>query len=191
MSSFLNRLFFISLLASIPVVACGSETSGSPIADGGTTADGGPGSGNDGGPKADGATAEAAVEGGACVSSPKIGDPCTPGQVSCDRVDPCCAQETVCDDATKKWKESGIACLLCNGFACGSQSCQGGSVCLERGSGIDGGGTSYECVSMPAACARNWSCDCVSKNAPPGCTLAPANACKEEGVHVTLKCMGA
>jgi hypothetical protein len=108
-------------------------------------------------------------------------------------VDPCCAQTTVCDGATHKWKDSGVACLLCPSFSCGAQTCQGGTVCVARGSGVmmDGGAsTTYECAPMPPACARDWSCGCVTKNLPANCTLSPVKGCDEQGVHVTLSCMG-
>jgi len=131
---------------------------------------------------------DAAGDGGGCVTSPKIGDACTAGQTSCDSVDACCAQTVVCDGAA--WKASGIACLLCSGIPCGAQTCAGGSVCVARGSGIDGGGTSHECVAMPPACSRNWTCGCVTKNLPPNCTLAPTNGCVDQAHQVTLTCMG-
>lgn len=179
----------VATVVTFLAFACGSESSGG-------ASDGGPPS--DAASRTDAADAssdgtsssETSSDAAACVSEPKIGDACSPGQVSCDRVDPCCAQSIVCDEPTAKWKDSGVACLLCNQFACGTESCAGGSVCLARASGIDGGTTSYACVSMPTACSRNWSCDCVTKNLPPNCTLSPAGGCSEQGVHVTLSCMG-
>lgn len=133
---------------------------------------------------------DATADAGGCVTSPKIGDACTSGQTSCDSVDPCCAQTVVCDAATHTWKASGIACLLCSGIPCGAQTCAGGSVCVARGSGVDGGGTSHECVAMPPACSRTWTCGCVTKNLPPNCILAPVNGCDDQASHVTLTCMG-
>jgi hypothetical protein len=174
------------------LVACGSTDSNpSGGADSGTSPDGGS-SLPDGGSATDGGGAkDAQADGGSCVLTPKIGDPCTAGQVSCDHVDPCCAANTICDSTTSKWKDEGLACFQCEGFKCGTQTCQGGEVCLARGSGIDGGGTSYECVSMPTACERDWSCDCVKQHVPANCTPTPTGACSAQGVHVTLSCMGA
>ena len=127
----------------------------------------------------------------ACVPSPTVGGACVFGQVSCDRVDMCCAQTVTCDEATQKWKDSGVACLQCEGFACGDKNCEGGQVCLERASGVDGGTASHECVAMPAACARQWSCDCVTKNLGSACTVSPVKACTDTRTHVTVSCMGA
>lgn len=137
---------------------------------------------------------DASGDAGACVASPKLGGACTTGQISCDRVDPCCAQTVVCDGATHTWKDSGIACLQCPSFSCGAKTCTGGTVCLARGSGVpvpDGGAsTFYECVPMPASCSRDWTCGCVEKNLPANCTLTPSGGCVEQATHVTLSCMG-
>lgn len=141
-----------------------------------------------------GSPLDAAAEAGACVASPRLGDPCAAGQTSCDHVDRCCGPATVCDDATHTWKDSAMACLLCTGFPCGPQTCTGGSVCVARAAGIptpDGGSnTSYDCVPMPAACARDWTCGCVTKHPPSGCALPPAGGCDDPSLHVTLGCMG-
>ena len=133
---------------------------------------------------------DAAGDAGGCVTSPNVGDACTSGQTSCDSVDPCCAQTVVCDGATHTWKVSGIACLLCSTIPCGAQTCTGGSVCVARGPGMDGGGTSHECVPLPSACSRNWTCGCVTKNLPASCTLSPTGGCDDQAHHVTLTCMG-
>jgi hypothetical protein len=136
---------------------------------------------------------EAGADASACVLLPKIGTPCTPGQKSCDRVDPCCTQTVVCDAMTALWKDSGVACLQCEGFACGSQTCAGGMVCVSAGLGIpppDGGpSVTYTCTAMPAACSRNWSCDCVTKNLPPNCVSL--TDCTDMATHVKLGCKGA
>lgn len=195
----MQRFLVLSLTAScFALIACGAVQSTSSPLDGGSPSDGGPaGEGGDAAPRNDGGAGSdasndgASADGGACVTEPKAGDACTAGQVSCDRVDPCCTQTVVCDPSTGKWKDSGINCFQCESFACGTQTCAGGSVCLTRASGIGGGGNSYECMAMPAACLRNWSCDCITKHVPASCTLPPSNGCTEQGVHVTLSCMGA
>lgn len=156
------------------LVACGGST---------TNADAG----------ADGAAGDAAGDGGgACVPSPTLGGACTPGDQPCDRVDPCCTQTLVCDAAARVWKGSGIACAQCEGFSCGAQTCAGGTVCVAAGVGTmppDGGPTvNYSCVPMPAACARDWTCDCVAKNVPPACVKL--TTCADPKLHPTLSCQG-
>lgn len=134
----------------------------------------------------------AASDGGACVSSPKVGQACASGAKPCDRVDPCCAQTLVCDAMTSVWKNSGVACIQCEGFSCGAQTCMGGTVCVAAGVGIpppDGGPTvNFSCAPMPAACARDWTCDCVSKNLPPSCVSL--TNCTAQGLHPKLDCKG-
>lgn len=189
------RAFFLSIVSllvmGLGLGACGSTTSSGPDPSG---SDGGAGR-TDSGSAADAASDASSSDGGACVTAPNAGEACKPGDVPCDHVDPCCAQTVTCDNATRQWKNAGIACLLCNSFACGPQTCQGGTVCLAHGAGIpmpDGGdGTRYECAPMPAACARDWSCGCVSQHLPAGCTTSPSGGCTELGVHVTVSCMGA
>lgn len=175
------------------VVACGGTTS-SPsdvTADGGTTADGAaPGSdaSTDASTPAvpDAATKDAA---GGCAELPAEGTSCAPGQVSCDRVDLCCASAAQCDPTTSTWKLSGNACLLCPTHGCGDKTCTGTQMCVAHAAGIPGGSTTYECAAYPAACAREWTCACVEKNLPGGCTLA-ANGCNDTELPVKVSCMG-
>lgn len=135
----------------------------------------------------DGTTAD----GGACVPSPQQGAPCIPGQVTCDKVNPCCVTIMTCNSVSKKWEPLGLGCA-CTGNPCGPKTCMGTEMCIERASGVpvpDGGsGTTYECVPYPDACKRNWTCGCVEKNVEPSCTVG---ACKDTSGSVTLTCMGA
>lgn len=134
----------------------------------------------------------ASFDGGACVNATE-GAACSTGQVSCDRVDLCCASALSCDGTTKTWKLQGMACLLCQTHACGGLTCQGNQMCVSRASGVPvegGSGTSYECDPYPSACARQWTCGCVEKNLPVGCTLSP-NGCDDKTLPVKLSCMGA
>lgn len=126
---------------------------------------------------------------GGCISQPAEGTACTPGQVSCDRVDPCCASSASCDPVTKTWKLSGMACLLCQTHGCGDKTCKGNEMCVAHAPGIPSGQPSYSCAAYPTACAREWTCGCVQKNLPSGCTLA-ANGCNDSELPVKLSCMG-
>ncbi len=141
-----------------------------------------------------GSSVDAGVDTGTCVPAPQSGGACTNGQVPCDQVDPCCSQTLVCDSSTQKWRASGISCLLCANFTCGWLTCNGGSVCVQRTSGLpspDGGsGPSYECVPMPTACDRQWTCDCVTKHLPPNCSLGGSSKCKDPAWQVTVSCLG-
>lgn len=121
----------------------------------------------------------------ACVNGATLGGACIAGQISCDKVDACCAGTLVCDPGTQKWKSSGLTCLLCASFSCGPKTCNGGQFCLLR-TATDGG-VSHECAPMPPACARQWTCGCV-KNTPLNCAMT--GSCTESNFHVTLSCPG-
>ena len=151
-------------------LACGGSTT---TLDGGTPTD---------------ASGDTAGDGG-CIRVSQEGTPCVAGQRSCDRVDLCCASAFTCNTVTNTWKLEGLACLQCQSHPCGSKTCQGGEMCVQRQSGIDGGSTTYDCAPYPTACAREWTCGCVQQNLPPNCTLTP-NGCTD-GDLVTLTCMGA
>ena len=124
-----------------------------------------------------------------CIELPAEGSDCTAGQVSCDRVDLCCARAAACDSTTKKWKLSGMECLQCQMHPCGDKNCGGAEMCLARASGVSGGSTSYECAPYPAECAREWTCACVEMHLPGGCALSP-NGCSATELPVKLQCMG-
>lgn len=182
-----------SFLISVPIlVACGGSAT-TPLGDardaGGsdgaasdaTTTDSGGGSTDSGGGDPDAA--------GGCVPLPAPGSPCVPGQVSCDRVDLCCASAAQCDPATRTWKLSGNACLLCPTHGCGDKTCSGTEMCVAHIPGVPGGQVSYECAPYPTACAREWTCACVGKNLPAGCTLT-VNGCNGVDLPVKISCMG-
>lgn len=129
---------------------------------------------------------------GGCVQSPQQGAACVPGQVTCDKVNACCITIMTCNTTSKTWEPLGLGCA-CMGNPCGTKTCAGTEMCIERGSGIpiDGGSqTTYECAPYPDACKRNWTCGCVEKNIPPSCTVNPGG-CKDTSGAVTLTCMGA
>lgn len=179
-----------AVLAAL-IVACGGTTSSpSDMTDASASDGASPGSdAHDAGDGAvvlvDGASTDAAS---GCIELPAEGTACAPGQVSCDRVDLCCASAAQCDPTTSKWKLSGNACLLCESRPCGDKTCTGNQLCLARASGVSGGATSYECTAYPTACAREWTCACVEKNAP-NCTLVPGG-CSDTVFPVKLSCMG-
>ncbi|CAN5227578.1 hypothetical protein BH09MYX1_BH09MYX1_49770 [soil metagenome] len=130
------------------------------------------------------AATEATVDAGACIRVSQEGTTCVSGQRSCDRVDLCCASAFTCDNASKTWKLSGNACLLCQSHPCGNLTCQGNEMCVQH----SGSGAS-SCVPYPTACAREWTCGCVEKSLPSSCTLVP-NGCTDTTLPVTLRCTG-
>jgi hypothetical protein len=135
-------------------------------------------------------TSDAAPDASACVASPKAGTPCVPGQVTCDHVDGCCVPVLGCNSTSKTWEVLAVGCA-CAGHPCGSKTCSGTEMCVERGTGVDGGGgSSFECAPYPDACKSNWTCDCVKGHLPPSCFLAPVGGCKDTPFPVRLTCMG-
>lgn len=170
-----------ALLAAI-LFACGGRTasSGDPGADGGGDAS----ATGDGSAPVDGAVVDGS---GPCVPTPTHGTPCLPGQISCDRVDLCCATAMVCDAMSKTWIPSGIDCLLCPTHSCGDQTCQGTEMCLTHPQSA--GPALYECAPYPSACAREWTCLCVEYNLPAACK-GPAQGCADDKLPVTLVCAG-
>jgi hypothetical protein len=158
------------------VVACGGTVATPVDGDAGTDA-------------AADAVSEAGGDGGSCVPSPVVGSPCKVGDVSCDVVDACCAPSYGCSPQSKTWQPMEAGCM-CAGFKCGDKTCMGSQFCVSRGSGVDGGGTSYECAEYPTACARQWTCDCVKKNIGPSCLQNPPGICNDSAGHPMLSCMG-
>lgn len=180
-----------SVLFVAILVACGGTTTTIATQEAGTS-DAGPTDSAadaatiDGATPTDGAGPDGA---GGCVSLPAEGTACIPGQISCDRVDLCCASAATCDATTKKWKLSAMACLLCPTHGCGDKTCAGTQMCIAHAPGVPGGQPTYECAAYPAACAREWTCGCVEKNLPAGCTLA-VNGCSDADLPVKVACMG-
>ena len=185
------RLGSMTLLLAI-VGACGGRTTSPGDVNDAASDGASPGSdaseASDGGVEpADGPSADAA---GGCVELPAEGTPCVPGQRSCDRVNLCCASEARCDPTTKMWKLVGPACLRCDARACGNRTCAGDQLCVAvHAPGAPGATPSYECMAYPTACAREWTCACVEKNLPAGCTPL-ANGCSDPLALVSLACMG-
>ena len=138
------------------------------------------------------AVSEGGGDAGSCVPSPVTGTACKVGDVSCDKVNACCAPSYACSPQSKTWEALAVGCA-CIGFTCGDKTCAGTQICVVRGSGVlvpDGGkSTFYECAEYPAACARQWTCDCLKKNIGPSCMLSPAGGCDESKGHPTLTCM--
>ncbi len=171
-----------SLVAAI-VFACGGRVT--------TPGDSGDAAGADeAGPEGsvavDGGVTNPTFDGsGPCVKSPIHGTPCIPGQVSCDRVDLCCATAMVCDAASNTWNPTGEDCLLCPTHPCGDQTCQGTEMCITHPQ--SGGPATYECAQYPGACAREWTCLCVEGALPSACK-GPAQGCADDKLPVTLVC---
>jgi hypothetical protein len=182
-SSLTFRVCASSALVSF-LVACGGTTS-APV----VTPDGGGSDAatSDGGSSDSGSTDPDAA--GGCVHQPAADTACVPGQLSCDRVDLCCASAAACDPTTQKWKLTGNACLLCSKHGCGDKTCAGNEMCVSQAPGTPGGQPTYSCAAYPAACAREWTCGCVTKNLPTGCALA-GNGCNDTDFPVKLSCMG-
>lgn len=170
----------LAALALVTLVACGGTQT--------VDAD----SGTDAAPSdaASDGTSDAAPDASGCVPSPKAGTPCVPGQVTCDHVDGCCAPTLGCNPTSKTWELLAVGCA-CQGHTCGTKTCSGTEMCVERQPGIpvDGGGSFFECAPYPDACKSNWTCGCVEKNLPSACTLAPSG-CKDTPFPVRLSCMG-
>lgn len=123
----------------------------------------------------------------ACVATAKEADPCSAGQVSCDRVDLCCASALTCEAGT--WQLTGQQCLLCETHPCGTETCQGDEMCLERSSGVDGGSAQYSCVPYPSECKRQWTCECVMEHSM-GLCWSQMHSCEDKSFPVTLLCPG-
>lgn len=180
------------LLPLLILVVCGGSTT-APIGDA-RDAGGSDGAASDATTTTDGAGPTDSGGGdpdaaSGCVHLPAAGSPCVPGQVSCDRVDLCCASAAQCDPATKTWKLSGNSCLLCSTHGCGDKTCSGVQMCVAHTPGVPGGQVTYECAPYPTACVREWTCACVGMNLPAGCTMA-VNGCNDAELPVKLSCMG-
>ncbi len=130
---------------------------------------------------------ETGTDAGGCVQVSQEGTPCTTGQKSCDRVDLCCASAFECMGGT--WKLQGQACLLCQSHPCADKTCTGNQMCIIHESGVPNGTPTGECAPYPTECARKWTCNCVTKNLPGGCTLSP-KGCTDSPFPVTVSCMG-
>ena len=171
------------LFVAAILLACGGRVT--------TTGDVGDASALDGaaataGDSKDGGAVEQTRDGsGPCVKGPVHGTPCLPGQLSCDRVDLCCATAMVCDAASKTWVPTSNECLLCDTHPCGNQTCQGTDMCITHPQSA--GPAIYECAPYPGACAREWTCICVEYNLPPACK-GPAQGCQDDKLPVTLVC---
>ena len=130
---------------------------------------------------------------GSCVPAPVPGTACKVGDVSCDKVDGCCAPVYSCNPQTSKWEALLTGCM-CAGFKCGDKTCMGTELCLRRAGGVpmpDGGvAIGYECAAYPTACQRQWTCDCVTKNIGPSCLQNPPGVCDDSTGHPTLSCLG-
>lgn len=160
------------------LVGCGGTTTVPVDGDGGTDA------------AADAISEGGGGDAGSCVPSPVPGTACKVGDVSCDKVDGCCAPSYACNALSKKWELLAVGCA-CMGFKCGNSTCMGTQICVARGSGVDGGGTSYTCAEYPTACARQWTCDCVKKNIGSSClSNPPGPPCDESTGHPSITCMG-
>jgi hypothetical protein len=176
----LVRVPWVTLLLSL--AACGG-TAAPVVDDAGAdaTSDGAADTGSD-----------AANDGGTCVPTPKVGTPCVPGQVACDKVIGCCSPMIGCNATTKQWEVLAVGCA-CQSFACGDKQCGGNEVCRKQFGGIplpDGGvSVTYSCVPYPSACERQQTCDCLKQSPPAGCTLAP-QGCIGTPTGNTVECMG-
>lgn len=179
----MRRFFLASSTIAAVLLACGGRVTTVDVGDAAAPDDGGA----DGGGSADGSvTQDSSVDGsGPCVKLPVHGTPCIPGQLSCDRVDTCCATEMVCDPVSKTWSLSQNDCLLCPTHACGDQTCQGSEMCITHP--VQPGPATYECVPYPGACTREWTCICVEYNLPNACK-GPAQGCADDKFPVTLVC---
>jgi hypothetical protein len=151
---------------------------------GGTATVGGDGGGGDGG----------------CID-PVEGSNCSTSDVACQPPgDICCVGYSwMCFNG--QWKKMGVGCAcqveagLPEGgpFACGGTTCDSpGQVCVDQAPGIalpDGGvpPDSYSCGSLPAACAGDPTCACVSAHDPCSTQLS---GCDESGGAITVHCMG-
>ena len=169
-----------SILVVSLLVACGG-TALPNVEDGGTDASADHTSGDSGG------------DGGACVLTPKEGDPCVPGQVSCDKVFGCCSPMYGCNATTKKWEILAVGCA-CQSFACGDKQCLGSEVCRKQSGGVplpDGGvAVTYSCESYPTTCQRDQTCDCLAKSPPLGCILIGGSSCAASSAGITVTCAG-
>lgn len=130
-------------------------------------------------------------DGGTCVQDPRTGDPCVPGQVSCEKVvSVCCTPTHMCSATTKRWEEVAVDCI-CRSFACGDVTCPANEVCVEAFGGVpqpDGGvSVAYRCQPYPAKCEYHQTCGCLKQNAIPGCL---ANTCVETSSGNTVSCLG-
>ena len=179
----------VVVLAAVPAACGGTATAptNDPRDAGGTDSGSSDGAAGDGATSSDGSAVDASNDGG--IPLPAEGTSCVPGQLSCDRVDLCCASAAACDAVTKRWKLSGQECLLCQTHGCGDKTCQGTEMCVAQAPGAAGGQPTYGCAPYPAACAREWTCGCVEKNLPAGCTLA-VNGCNDTDLPVKISCMG-
>jgi hypothetical protein len=78
-------------------------------------------------------------------------------------------------------------------FSCGTVMCQAGEYCEIYKPGtstLPGGGGSYTCISLPAACSSDATCDCVAPTVMMSdATPCASVTCSSDGAgHVTADC---
>ena len=171
------------MVLAAALVACGGRVTSSDLGDAGPSDDGSAGSAS----SVDAAISlDAGLDASApCVKRPVHGTPCFAGQVSCDRVDTCCATEMVCDALQGTWQPTQMDCLLCETHPCGDKTCQGTEMCITHP--VQPGPAVYECVPYPPTCEREWTCICVEYNLPAACK-GPPQGCSDDKLPVTLFC---